>query len=666
MGKKLKKILSLVLVMSMVVTIFSACSSNKPSTTDPNTTPTVAPTGTTDGNEGENKPSNFTDISKKEITALLGTGWNLGNQLEAVTGTLPEETAWGNPVVTEDLIKLVKASGFTTIRVPVSYMGHIGDGPGYTVDSEWLDRIQQVVDYCINNGLYCIINMHGDGYQTIDAGWLYCDAENQEDIQAKYKAVWTQVADRFKDYDQHLIFESMNEVSDMSYSAPTTEEQKTYYKNINTYNQIFMDAIRQTGGNNDRRWVLIPGWNTEIEATNKESGFVIPTDNYLAKDLADVNENRTMISVHYYAPWAFCGGENGNKTQWGSEATNQALVESFGGQDAMALSFKSLYDNYTSKGYPVIVGEYGAIDKTKHDEQSNFYRAYFCKKLNENAKKYGCVPVYWDNGVIGDYGFGLFDRTNIKVTQQEIIDAIIGVYKEKAPTTGTATKVEFSETALSLIMGDTHELKVTCDTEDAITYTSLDESVAYVDSKGVIVAALPGKTTITATAASGVSATCEVTVGASEYLRVALYGIETIAWSNLESETVDIKPEGGTFTLKLKGTKEQLSAIGSMYLKDYFVQSAVTNKSNYSSVTVTIDSVKFNGVECPIKDTGKNAEAINANGQLDFCFVNEWADEATLIGGLDKTDEGHYYFTVADYKDENTVEFTFTVGAVVE
>ena len=163
---------------------------------------------------------------------------------------------------------------------------------------------------------------------------------------------------------------------------------------------------------------------------------------------------------------------------------------------------------------------------------------------------------------------------------------------------------------------------------------------------------------------SGVSASVEVTVSASESLRLACYAIETIAWSNLESEVVDITEAGGTFTTTITGTKEQLSAIGSMYLKDYFVQSAITTESNFSSVLLTLASVKFNGADCPILDSGKNAEAINGNGQLDFCFINEWADESTHIGGIEKNAEGHYYFTVADYQDVNTVEITFTVNEV--
>ena len=267
--------------------------------------------------------------------------------------------------------------------------------------------------------------------------------------------------------------------------------------------------------------------------------------------------------------------------------------------------------------------------------------------MNEYAKKYGCVPVYWDNGYNGKYGFGLFDRNTIEVTQPEILEAIISVYKEEEYD-GTATKVELSDSSLKLVMGDSYTITATADTDDVITYRSTDDSVAYISSKGVITTALPGKAKIIATAASGVSAECEIEVQASEYLRLAMYGIETIAWSNLESSTVDVMPEGGTFTLTIEGSKEHLSAIGSMYLKDYYIQSAITTKSNYSNVMITLDSVKFNGSECGIKESGKNVSALNDSGQLDFCFINEWADTATHIDGIEKNADGHYYFTVAE------------------
>ncbi len=366
------------------------------------------------------KAASFTDYDQDEIVAQMGAGWNLGNQLEACISGVPYETAWGNPTITESLIKAVKAAGFSTIRVPVSYLSKIGSD--YTIDSSWLNRVQEVVDMCINNDLYVIINMHGDGYNSVDGGWLLCNASDQTTIRAKYEACWKQIATKFKDYDEHLIFESMNEEFDGTYGTPNS----TYYSNINTLNQIFVDTVRQTGGNNAMRWLLVPGWNTNIEYTAGNYGFVIPSDNYLSSSVPS-GEKRIMISVHYYDPWGFCGEESSTTTQWGSSATDSSKVASYGDESYLNSQFYNLYSAFTSKGYPVIIGEYGAIDKSAYDSTNTACRVEWTKKVCTYAKQYGCVPVWWDNGYTGTYGFGLFDRNTYAVTQQSIIDAIIGV-----------------------------------------------------------------------------------------------------------------------------------------------------------------------------------------------------------------------------------------------
>ena len=202
-------------------------------------------------------------LNGPQLVADMGAGWNLGNTLEANNNGIPSETAWGNPTVTQALIDRVRASGFKTIRIPVSYLGHIGAGPNYTVNAAWLNRIQEVVDYAYSRGLYVLINMHGDGYKTVTGSWLICDASDQTTIKDKYQKVWQQVATRFQSYNDRLIFESMNENFDGQYGNPT----QPCYSNINAYNQIFVDTVRRTGGNNASRWLLVPGWNTNIDHT---------------------------------------------------------------------------------------------------------------------------------------------------------------------------------------------------------------------------------------------------------------------------------------------------------------------------------------------------------------------------------------------------------------
>lgn len=380
--------------------------------------------------------TSFEDLNQSQIVEAMGPGWNLGNQLESVTDNVPEETNWGNPVITEKLIQSVKAAGFKSIRIPVSYFAKIDDDKDYTIDSKWLDRVQEVVDYCIKNDLYAVINIHGDGYNTIDGSWLLCNGKNQTEIKKKYKKVWKQIAERFKNYDKHLLFESMNEEFDGSYSEPNKE----YYQNINDYNQIFVDTVRKTGDNNTKRWLIIPGWNTNIDYTTGDYGFKLPTDQYRDKSI-DKEEQRIMISVHYYSPWDFCGGENCVITQWGNEADDPSKTSTTCDETYMKNQLNLMKTTFADKGYPVFIGEYGSIGKTSYDSENEYYRAYFARKLCQLSRKNGCIPMYWDNGYNGVHGFGLFDRTTCEVTQPVIIDAIMEGFGQKASQNSTLMSV---------------------------------------------------------------------------------------------------------------------------------------------------------------------------------------------------------------------------------
>ncbi len=424
----------------------------------------------------------FTDLDQDEIVEAMGAGWNLGNQLEASISGVPYETAWGNPTISENLIKAVKAAGFSTIRIPVSYLSKIGSD--YTIDSSWLNRVQEVVDMCIDNDLYVIINMHGDGYHSVDGGWLFCDGSDQTTIRAKYEACWEQIATKFKNYDEHLIFESMNEEFDGTYGTPNT----TYYSNINTLNQIFVDTVRQTGGNNAMRWLLIPGWNTNIEYTAGNYGFSIPSDNYRSSSISS-SEKRIMISVHYYDPWGFCGEESTTTTQWGSSATDSSKVASYGDESYMKTQLYNMYSAFSSKGYPVVIGEYGAIDKSAYDSTNAACRIDWAKKFCTYAKQYGCVPVWWDNGYTGTYGFALFDRSSCTVTQQSLINAIIGVMGTGSSSSDSSGGSSSTSGTVIFSNGSSGESYSTSDASwltdasdsDVITlkYTCTDSSHAY-------------------------------------------------------------------------------------------------------------------------------------------------------------------------------------------
>lgn len=362
----------------------------------------------------------FDELDQQQFTEAMGLGWNLGNTYEATLNDgKPNPTVWGNEPVTDDIVKMVKNAGFSSIRMPVGWLDMIGEGPDYTIDEEWLQQIHQAVDIIVSNDMYVIVNMHSDGYHSINGAWLFCDADDeaQVEIQAKYKAVWEQIANELAEYDEHLIFESMNEEFDGTYTVP----KKAAYANINTYNQIFVDTIRSTGGNNARRWLLVPGWNTNINYTTRAAyGFKIPEDT-----LCEADGNRIAISVHYYAPDDFAFGESNNKvTRWGKYAAEEDK-DSWGQEDYMEEQIGKVKTAFVDNGYPVIVGEFAAANKEHMDEMNPEFRRYWGEYFVKTCHESGVIPVYWDMGYTGKNGMCLFDRKNLVATQQGMIDGMM-------------------------------------------------------------------------------------------------------------------------------------------------------------------------------------------------------------------------------------------------
>jgi endoglucanase len=328
----------------------------------------------------------------------------------------------------------------------------IDDENEYTIDSEWLARVKEVVDYCYNENLFVLINVHGDGYNTVDGGWFLVNGEDQNTICEKYEAVWTQIANYFADYDEHLIFESMNEEFDNTYDDPNPD----YYANLNKYNQIFVDTVRSTGSNNTHRWLLVPGWNTNIDYTTGDYGFELPTD-----DSCTAGENRLMVSVHYYDPWDYCGTETGSVYFWGEQGEQivednnfpSGTLPSYGDEEYLKDEMQRLKDTFTSKGIPVIMGEYGAIDKSYANadlsDMISSNRIYFNACVAGTAVQYGVIPIYWDNGVNSKYGFGVFNRNTCEQTQPELIKAIIQAVENQDPTAGANVEVSSKKSSKS-------------------------------------------------------------------------------------------------------------------------------------------------------------------------------------------------------------------------
>ena len=337
----------------------------------------------------------YKSVSNKtaaEVADDMGMAWNLGNSFDAVDGHgNVSETIWGNPITTKELFIAVKNAGFNTIRIPVSYMNMIN--ADNTVNEDYLKRLQVVINDAYNMGMYVVIDMHNDGGNGITNKWLDITKTGDEfyEIVTKYFDVWTSIATYFKDYDQKLVFEGFNELMNGDYNAAPTNLQ---YNNVNALNQAFVNAVRNTGGANQDRVLIVAGYNTNIDYTI--AGFAKPID---------LSVNRLMLSVHYYDPYDFTLNERGTSL-WRNETEGSYM--------------KDIIDRICEfarlENMPVFIGGYGAIDKNNPTSRGQ-YCYYFNRYAKTNTSDVNVVLAYWDNGVVGTNGHALFDRKTNTVTQ---------------------------------------------------------------------------------------------------------------------------------------------------------------------------------------------------------------------------------------------------------
>ena len=354
-------------------------------------------------------------LTALEATRLMGNGINLGNTLEACdnnvgikTNTpLSYETHWGQPKTTQAMIDGMKAAGFDTIRIPVAWMTnatHLYEGD-YTIDADYMDRVEEVVRYARKAGMYVIINDHWDG------GWYGMfgseSAETRALAMEAYKGMWQQIAERFRDYSDYLIFESANEelggrfdensplyCSDSVVTYLTDDER---YALTNEINQTFVDVVRATGGNNATRFLLIAGYSTDIDQTCDDR-FQMP------KDTVD---SKLMVSVHYYDPWSYCGASSAvSATKWGKVSDYEYMDQQL-----------AKMTKFTEAGYGVVIGEYGALPCS--DGLKDNTLAYHTAFLDA-CTKYDLTNCLWDCS-------GLYKR----VSQTFADDDILAMYQEK-------------------------------------------------------------------------------------------------------------------------------------------------------------------------------------------------------------------------------------------
>lgn len=334
-------------------------------------------------------------MSSAEIVKDMKIGWNLGNTLDCYNYSdyaSDGETAWGNPKTTKEMIDTVKAAGFNAVRIPVSWNDHMN---GDTIDSAWMDRVNEVVDYAIDDGLYVIINVHHDDYT-----WLNPSRADEAKVKERLVKIWEQISARFKDYDEHLLFEGMNEPRIVGGQDEWTGGSDEEREVINNLFAAFVETVRKSGGNNATRTLVITGHAASIDETAVKA-IKVPDDDHI------------IVSIHAYAPYSFALDQNGTST--------------FSDSDKAELDkgFDLLKSTFIDKGVPVIIGEFGSLNKNNDSDRIKHMEYYVSA-----AKARGITCFIWDNGVKdGEGAFALLDRKNLTWYFKDIVDAAMNAVK---------------------------------------------------------------------------------------------------------------------------------------------------------------------------------------------------------------------------------------------
>ncbi|MBQ6210253.1 MAG: glycoside hydrolase family 5 protein [Prevotella sp.] len=374
------------------------------------------------------------DLDALDWTKEIVMGWNLGNSLECPT----TETEWGNPKTTREMIQKVREAGFNGIRIPVRWAGHVTNTQTMAIDATWSARVKEVVDWCLAEGMYVIINDHHE--EWYDRNPFYStQAENNR----KLKALWTNIATYFRDYGERLIFAGTNETT-VNWSAPTQEQQAVQ----NSYNQAFVDAVRATGGKNYYRNLVVQTF--ACSPYHGLNGFTIP---------ADKVENRLSVEFHYYDPYQYAG--SCEYYYWGNAYKDKGKILTSDTEVTQANLFDRIRSTWAAKGLGVVIGEYGVAnhytEADKQTQQENMQ--YYLKTLVGNARQRGFAAFVWDNNAFnnGAENFGIFKRwQNMAVGNTYFLKGIsqgAGVeYKE--PDTPNPDDPEYGEEGKVIWEGD--------------------------------------------------------------------------------------------------------------------------------------------------------------------------------------------------------------------
>ena len=488
MRKSKNKVLTYLLMLVLLAFTLAGCKDKDKEAESDNTAATATPVATQAPTATTTDTSDNEDLTALELVKLMGNGINLGNTMEAYgrnalginADVSRYETFWGQPVTTQEIIDSMKAAGFDSLRIPIAWTNAMDFENGdYTIGKSYLDRVEEIINYALKANMYVIINDHWDG------GWwgMFGSAtqEKRDAAMELYVSMWTQISERYKDYSDYLIFESANEelgrrLNDTDYAADSgTLSEDECYKMTTKINQAFVDTVRSTGGNNEQRFLLIAGYNTDIVMT-ADDRFVMPTD---------TAKNKLLISVHYYTPGGYTNATS--LSSWGS-------LKHYNEQnDLMAMMTK-----FTDQGYGVVIGEY-TVALNEDGSVKNNTIDFFNNFLN-NCDRYGYVPMLWDcSSLFIRTDLGFFDKDiadlfksrslaaqSTMTTEEEVaaataaIEAAVAVASEKV-VDPTVVNAESSDKSIAWLMFDSSDWGAMYSVGDTYDPTSKSDGIVATD-----------------------------------------------------------------------------------------------------------------------------------------------------------------------------------------
>ncbi len=404
---KKTKVLYFVLASIVICTMILAGCTKQPESEPAAETESFPETTEAPVAEESDYESYLKGLNALEVADLMGNGTNLGNTMEAYGHTTEGinqdvsvyETLWGQPITTPEMLKAMKQAGFDSIRIPVAWTNKMDYENGdYTISQDYIERVEEIVNYALDADMFVIFNDHWDG-----SWWgMFGSAteKTREDAMKLYTSMWTQLAEHFKDYSYKLIFEAANEELgsrlndiDVARDSGTLSEDECYEMN-HVINQAFVDTVRATGGKNADRFLLIAGYNTDIEKTCDER----------FKMLTDTADGKLLLSVHYYTPWSYCG--TSGVSTWGTESHYTTMND-----------LLSRMTKYTDQGYGIVFGEYAVLTKSNGEIKEN--TVDYTKNFLDNCDLYGYVPMLWDTN-------SFFKKEELKIVDEDLAALFAG------------------------------------------------------------------------------------------------------------------------------------------------------------------------------------------------------------------------------------------------